>query len=54
MNLSGSNLETLHLIIETIINRLNQLPFPETSEEIRLALIRLLHKINPEAYTDSL
>lgn len=54
LNLGGSNLETLRLIVETIINRLNQLPFPETSEEIRLSLIRLLQKINHEAFCDSL
>lgn len=39
------NTETLRLIVDTIINRLNQLPFAETSEEIRLALIKLLHQI---------
>ncbi|CAD8095342.1 unnamed protein product [Paramecium sonneborni] len=51
------NTETLRLIVDTIINRLNQLPFSETSEEIRLSLIKLLHQIQVkhiEAYSNNL
>ena len=51
------NTVTLNLIVEAIINRLNQLPFIETSEEIRLSLIKLLQLISikhVEAFADLL
>ncbi|KAM3147877.1 hypothetical protein pb186bvf_000205 [Paramecium bursaria] len=44
LNLSNQeyNFEIMKLILEAIIQRLNTLPFLETSEEIRLQLIQLL------------